>query len=175
VPVDIVIRSRLSFNDYWPAVKQALYYLDKSKSPNMNFLTNLAASCPDSEGDAVFIARARLAELGQDTIYDDYNLCAQVGHANVPIETKSTEKGTSVDGLIVWPNPAGNIFSVKTSAPISYVRLIDLSGKLVKKWEATGNEISFRIGGLSTGMYVIEVTLYDGTRITESIILNGNR
>jgi type IX secretion system substrate protein len=135
----------------------------------------LAASCPDAEGDAVFIARARLAELGQDAFYDDYTLCAKTGPRSAAIVSKSDAKDHASDDLVVWPNPAGNNFFIKTRVPMSYIRLIDLSGKLIRRWQAASDEIRLESGDLGAGLYILEVTLNDGTRITESIVLNGNR
>lgn len=58
-----------------------------------------------------------------------------------------------------FPNPANDIFQIKSSEMISSVIISDLTGKLIKEVESTNVDIS----DLSGGMYLVSVKTNDGT------------
>ncbi len=91
---------------------------------------------------------------------------------------RSEEKTLAVLGVnesqaskvAVYPNPVKDLLTVKTSEKINSVKVYNLSGQLsAVKLNA---DYTLDFSKLSKGMYIVEITLQNGKKITEKIIKN---
>ncbi len=66
-------------------------------------------------------------------------------------------------GIKVYPNPASDVVTIESTQTnlISYA-LIDLSGKVVKKGDATEGTITLNVEALKDGIYTISITTENG-------------
>ena len=60
--------------------------------------------------------------------------------------------------LTIYPNPADQFISVKSSEVLSGIRVIDMTGKEVIRKSIKSNDYSLDIGNLNTGIYFLEAT-----------------
>lgn len=60
--------------------------------------------------------------------------------------------------LTMYPNPADQFISVKSSEVLSGVRVIDMTGKEVIRKSIQSNDYSLDLGNLNTGIYFLEAT-----------------
>jgi len=76
-------------------------------------------------------------------------------------------------GLRVWPNPASETvnISVAENVQIEKVRIYELSGRAVLESSVNENRIKIDVGGLSPGMYLIEVETGDGYREIKRLVV----
>ena len=58
----------------------------------------------------------------------------------------------------MYPNPADQFISVKSSEVLSGVRVIDMTGKEVIRKSIQSNDYSLDLGNLNTGIYFLEAT-----------------
>ncbi|MBP6313007.1 MAG: T9SS type A sorting domain-containing protein [Flavobacteriales bacterium] len=68
----------------------------------------------------------------------------------------------------VYPNPAHDV--IRFSQPCAKAMLYDGQGRIVRS-SGLSNSQSLDISGLSQGLYVLELSLQDGTAITERIVV----
>jgi hypothetical protein len=66
----------------------------------------------------------------------------------------------------VYPNPATNVVHIEASSDIESIKVFDISGKLI----LTKNSNIFSIENLSKGIYIIEVTDFNGKALTQKLV-----
>ncbi len=67
----------------------------------------------------------------------------------------------------VFPNPFQNNLTLTGAQHGSTIMLVDLSGKLIVKQQATGNDMDqLNVSSLETGVYVLKIIAADGTTTT---------
>lgn len=64
----------------------------------------------------------------------------------------------------VYPNPARNNFFISSGKKITAIRLLDVSGRVVKQFTPVTNS-SYNITGLPAGLYFCEITMEDGREV----------
>ncbi len=67
--------------------------------------------------------------------------------------------------ITIFPNPAKDLINLRCAKEMSNLSLFDASGKLVKKFDAMGQEMSLNIQDLSTGIYYLKSTVEDKSTI----------
>ncbi len=73
--------------------------------------------------------------------------------------------------LSIWPNPATDQISVKsTQTNIERVRIFDLSGKMVTEKKTSGMTVAVSLAGLQKGTYIIHSTLADGSTLNQKFV-----
>ncbi|RZK62520.1 MAG: T9SS type A sorting domain-containing protein [Hymenobacter sp.] len=74
--------------------------------------------------------------------------------------------------LSVYPNPAGpaEAATIETAQPTS-VRLLDLTGRLVRQDATAQRRRTLALNGLAPGLYVVQATATDGTTATQKLIV----
>ena len=76
------------------------------------------------------------------------------------------------DGILVWPNPAKEQFSVYGLDPFSEMQLLDMTGK--KRWSGSANvsgQVTLEVDAWSPGVYLIQGQKA-GLPITHRVVLN---
>ena len=143
---------------------------------SLNTLDSIAFLCPYAAGDAVYYARAMLAQNGDTIFYDDLQLCPidstdSTGHGGERLHrvnnsasndttttALSANSGFGLEFAKVYPNPAKQIINlayyVNTAAGIEF-DLIDQLGVPVLQQTLgnTQNSAQFNTGNLSNGLY----------------------
>ncbi len=84
----------------------------------------------------------------------------------------STDSGMSIlfndldispgDDIKLFPNPAGDHFSLQNAAKVKGIEIISVIGKTVKVFGEITNFDNIYIGDLNTGLYMVRVIDLDG-------------
>ncbi|TFH36517.1 MAG: T9SS type A sorting domain-containing protein, partial [Bacteroidia bacterium] len=132
------------------------------------------------EGDTLRTGRFFSAgEAIRDTVWikvkDRYNNLIEK-ELYLTFETTTGNQDTyyndRLQAFVIYPNPAGNYFSVKddNSIPVTCIRLFNLSGQMVRYIPASGLDGFISIEGITRGVYIIEATYDDGFVIRKKLI-----
>ena len=70
----------------------------------------------------------------------------------------SSTNSIDLRNLKVFPNPTSNILNIELDSQINYIKMFDLSGRLVKEM----NRINIDISELRNGIYILQVKTKDG-------------
>jgi hypothetical protein len=71
----------------------------------------------------------------------------------------------------MYPNPATNTVYFSGAKSLESVKMLDLSGRVVKQEQVTGNGLySIDISGLTKGVYLVQCTGADGTVVKKLIV-----
>lgn len=63
---------------------------------------------------------------------------------------------------IIYPNPTNDVFNIKAQAGISYVQVIDITGRILVNQAVNGTETTISTQNLSSGVYVVKLIATDG-------------
>lgn len=79
----------------------------------------------------------------------------------------------STQDLIAFPNPSAGILFIKNNSHVTYIELIDISGKVILKRSLfpTTERIVIDITNMKKGLYFIRLTSDEGTKIQKLIKL----
>lgn len=92
-----------------------------------------------------------------DIIQSFYNGCFVLDNDILPPCTAMLsdveEVSLSAPKINIFPNPARSIVTIQTDFPIGQIRLINMSGQLVK----TAMENEIEVAGLPAGIYILEI------------------
>jgi len=64
--------------------------------------------------------------------------------------------------VAVYPNPASNQVNVKSEG-LESITVIDLSGRIVRQYDVTGNSVSLDLTELGSGLYFLNVITSQGS------------
>lgn len=82
---------------------------------------------------------------------------------NTSYNTSGLDTGTADQPLIeavIFPNPTSDVFHIKTEEKVRNVRLYDVMGREVKKWNQKNP--TYDIGELQAGSYFVRLSTLDG-------------
>ncbi|MEM9895236.1 MAG: T9SS type A sorting domain-containing protein [Bacteroidota bacterium] len=65
--------------------------------------------------------------------------------------------------ILVYPNPSSSFFRIQSESELKAVNLITLEGKEIHTWHSPLPDQDYGITRLSTGVYLIQLKLKDGT------------
>jgi hypothetical protein len=89
------------------------------------------------------------------------------GYSYSPIRSVQGPSG----GIGIWPNPVHRaLIHIQTTTNIRWVRLIDLSGKVVLSRELHGTLNTLPIGELATGIYFLWVETDSGRTVQKILV-----
>ena len=88
--------------------------------------------------------------------------------ATVDSSCLSTSETDRKDSVKVYPNPFSDVININTPELVKTIRVSDVSGKLVKTINQP--ESIVRLNDLSTGMYVLQLDMKDGSKQSFKII-----
>jgi hypothetical protein len=96
-------------------------------------------------------------------------ICETVTTNPSPSARKPNPKDATTAAItsVVFPNPSNGMFTIQTNIPVAdaIVMVYDLQGKLLKRFNYTGNSTLFDIRALAVGQYMIQLVLADGTQV----------
>jgi len=126
-------------------------------------IETIANQCPLYGGNVVFRARGMLKAVGDNTYYDDEQIC------NGAAKRKAVENKKSIiasNSLTIFPNPANtNIHIILNSALETAVDFVfyDVSGKLIEKFVLPigEKEHNINVTHIPKGVYFYECRLND--------------
>ncbi len=104
-------------------------------------------------GNKAYIGTGRLSSLPY--LNDFWEFTSSLADIN---ESHTTDISLSIS------NGQLNVFGVKQSETISNIRLIDLSGKVIKHWKYISGS-SYNVADLSKGMYLVQLEMATGSKI----------
>jgi hypothetical protein len=60
--------------------------------------------------------------------------------------------------VLIFPNPARTFVNIRSASAIQSAELVDLTGRVVKRFEGTGSgDVQMNISGLNQGIYIVRV------------------
>lgn len=71
--------------------------------------------------------------------------------------------------IVVYPNPTKGDVNIKAKSTVTTVEVVDLSGRVVKTF---GSITQLDLSGLKAGVYMLNVTLADGSKNSTKLIKN---
>lgn len=97
--------------------------------------------------------------VAEDAVTEDLTALGAVDtNGNYLVYTSTLSINDVNVELIIYPNPADQFISVKSSEVLSGIRVIDMTGKEVIRKSIQSNDYSLDLGNLNTGIYFLEAT-----------------
>lgn len=90
---------------------------------------------------------------------------------DIYVENQTSVDHTSARNLIVQPNPSHSLFQITSDVEIESYRVHSIDGRLVQK-DHGRNTTQFDLSKEQNGVYILEVTLKDGTTLQQRLIKN---
>lgn len=81
----------------------------------------------------------------------EYTLAGKDYNASIDQINNSTHK------IHIYPNPSTGIVNIESSESVSEVDIFDISGRKIRKENASSNNFSINISDLPTGIYIINI------------------
>lgn len=127
--------------------------------------TQLTASAPVTTGQTYHLKFA-IANIG-DNAYDSgiFLTAGSFRAAMLGNDDFTTENVT------LYPNPAAGFLHVSAKEAISRVVIYDTLGRALMNIPATGTEIQLATQDLSSGTYIVELTLENNKKITQKLLV----
>jgi hypothetical protein len=95
----------------------------------------------------------------EDAVTEDLTALSAVdANGNYLVYTSTLSINDVNVELIMYPNPADQFISVKSTEVLSGIRVIDMTGKEVIRKSIQSNDYSLDLGNLNTGIYFLEAT-----------------
>lgn len=79
--------------------------------------------------------------------------------------------GMSNHGLEVWPNPTGEVFTVKSGKPHETLTLYDMTGRDVLESMERALQTVVDVSLLAEGVYVLKLEYDDGTTVSQRVVV----
>lgn len=118
--------------------------------PNFNYPLDL-----EQTGDYILSVCGKYYEAGTA----DDSAATLITNNNCPF-TVTTDLENTTNQLNVFPNPVTDRLNIITVNPLEMVRIVDVTGKLIKEQQVSGNTTILDLTSLNNGVYF--VILYDG-------------
>ncbi|HWY98206.1 MAG TPA: T9SS type A sorting domain-containing protein, partial [Bacteroidia bacterium] len=151
-----------------PFGKKDLYFI-KTDSVGNSGCNQTNAGVTDSNFTFTVINPATIVGKGSWTASYTYAF-TRGGQINNACSTVGINKISKDSYLNIYPNPAINDAVITFSeASARQISVYDVTGRIVRSFEATGNEYKFSCTGLSTGMYFIKVVSGENTQVVKFI------
>lgn len=87
---------------------------------------------------------------------------AAVSNTLVIQENVGIEDITSSNGILIYPNPVTDIINIKGLEAGDIVALIDITGRKIFSWNATGKEQQYPVSQLQKGHYILKINNSQG-------------
>ena len=97
----------------------------------------------------------------------DSNVLSVIGLQDLSTSISSSELN---DDLRIWPVPAHDLFRISSSGMITRVRLLDQSGREVRRWQNPSNAATYDLDGVGAGLYHVEVSTQHGV-VTRKLVV----
>ena len=101
----------------------------------------------------------------EDPVTEDLTVLTAVdANGNFVTYTSSLSFDDISVELIVYPNPADQFIAIKSSEILSWLRVIDMTGKEVIRKSIQSNDYTIDLGNLNTGIYFLEASNEDASK-----------
>lgn len=97
----------------------------------------------------------------------DSNVLSVIGLQDLGTSIPSSEEN---DDPRLWPVPAHDQFRIAANNRITRVRLLDQSGREVRRWLDPGNAATYALDGVGVGSYHVEVSMRQGV-VTRKLVV----
>lgn len=74
--------------------------------------------------------------------------------------------------LIIYPNPASNLVYIENSNKLQRIRLLSLTGKMIKEYTADKSNIQLNVSNLNSGIYLVQSYEAGGKIKTGKIVIH---
>ncbi len=105
-------------------------------------------------------------------IFFDFNPAIVTNTFQTEFMAPMSTPGFGTASLKIHPNPASEIVQVHASGIVARLIITDMTGKIVMELESSEQNPNVNIGKLHSGLYLMQVTLEDGTRSVQKLIKN---
>ena len=75
----------------------------------------------------------------------------------------------SKQSISIYPNPTSEVINIKSKEKISFIELVDVSGRMIQSFASPQTKIDVRM--LTTGIYVLKVRFATGEKMEEKIMV----
>ena len=152
-----------------------LYKLNGATSLLNNYepLLQIAIQCPSSGGPSVFVARNLIKLINDSIVYDDVNICMQLGILRVANQQQSRKSGFD---FVIQPNPANGIVQVvldNNEMKTYQLQIFNSLGQDVFKKEYANiiSIIQFSVTTLKEGLYTVVVRESNGQQMAQKLVV----
>lgn len=138
---------------------------------NYTFPTNaqFRIQCDASaDNDQIYIDQVTLTGITNARNEGSYFTIEKVGE-QAPMEEISKTPIDSKNELVVYPNPASNELTIKTTGENNIISLFSISGILVNQFELPGTKTTIDVSYLEAGTYLIHAESNTGVAVTKFI------
>ncbi|WP_258105752.1 T9SS type A sorting domain-containing protein [Marinoscillum sp. MHG1-6] len=98
-------------------------------------------------------------------------ISGKVGSANDPTLLANEKQINPQQLLSVYPNPSFDKVKINYPIGIEKVELVDIGGRVVRELAVYGRStVALSLGDLRNGLYVVQVTLVDGSTIQNKLV-----
>ena len=73
----------------------------------------------------------------------------------------------TIEGLVVYPNPANNVLNVEAKSTISSIEIMNVLGQTILSETSTSNKMQVDISALSTGNYFVRITSENNSSVLQ--------
>ena len=112
----------------------------------------LAGSLPASCTDASCLADNNISTEGGCVLYDNVDIFIRRSNSNQALESSL---GLNQIELVISPNPVTNNFRLQSESDIDILRIVDYTGKEIKKIKDVSNNQQVQTAELVPGIYLI--------------------
>jgi hypothetical protein len=109
--------------------------------------------------ETVVLARNMLAHLGDNTQYDDQDICAK------SLENRAKAAPSTIT---ITPNPTTGKVTVSNAGDIQAIEIRSAGGTLLRS--VAGNQHSIDVTDLANGIYFITILQKNGVQVTKKLI-----
>ena len=98
------------------------------------------------------------------------SICAEGNFSEVYMLTVDGILGVndqSIEGLVIYPNPATNVLNLDAATPISNVEIVNVLGQVLISKSSNATISNIDVSALSTGNYFIKVTSENNTKVLQ--------
>ena len=138
-------------------------------------IEDIANQCPLSGGDAVYKARAMMASIAPEQVFDDVILC-QLNNENKRVGSDREKRETE---LKVQPNPTADIFEVLVTTTIQDLKAAQLTmtmynsvgQKILEQATKYEAKTIIDVSGFDAGIYTIVIRNDKGVLLRSSKVI----
>ncbi len=126
----------------------------------------------DIDGEASVKLHFNTIGLPAGNYYATLSFRKSLQKQEIPIKLKAGSIGINEEQrnpFVISPNPTTDHFFIKASSPISGLKLLNLSGVVIKDF-AVRNNNDYSVYGVSSGVYLLEITCSKGVFYSKLIV-----
>lgn len=126
-------------------------------------------------GNVLFKIRSKSSLVANDfvnkaaKIYFDYNAPITTNDALTTFALLSNQVVVADNSIVVFPNPSGGTFNIKSDTNVESYELYDVQGRLLEKSIEGSTTVRLDISGRESGIYFLKITSGKGSKIEKVV------